>query len=277
MLIDRTIDRILTNRIVVTRLGLICWLNDTSSHGHLFEIIVTQNMTTDMKESARHTSTRKANDIDNNQKNNSKILGSDVILSDEQLKNSSMASHGRQANKKATASKRSNAQQPKLPYKLITSYDAKKLPEGTAVEKRNAILESQSKISDTPFGNESVIANVPMSVFEESLACAVWFLIFAPMLYGPFVLLYLLVYCSTSTFLAVIGGLSVISLLPTQFHRDVCYRYIMSVMLKYFSHRGLWSEYMPTDKPSIIVGPPHGVFPFGAILACIAVPRMTGT
>jgi hypothetical protein len=47
-------------------------------------------------------------------------------------------------------------------------------------------------------------------------------------------------------------------------------------MLKYFSHRGLWTEYLPTDKPSIIVGPPHGVFPYGSLLACVAVPRTSG-
>eukprot|EP01035_Chromulina_nebulosa_P019352 gene19352-25217_t len=48
------------------------------------------------------------------------------------------------------------------------------------------------------------------------------------------------------------------------------------VVVFWFVFFGLWNEYIPLDKPSIIVGPPHGVFPFGSLLGCMSIPRTSG-
>jgi hypothetical protein len=102
-----------------------------------------------------------------------------------------------------------------------------------------------------------MIENIEMTFFEEFFACVIWFCVFAPMLYGPFIMLYIYIYYSFKVFIGIVAILASISMLPSAFNKSVCYRYAISVVLKYFSHRGLWTEYLPTDKPCIIVGKKH--------------------
>jgi len=46
--------------------------------------------------------------------------------------------------------------------------------------------------------------------------------------------------------------------------------------LRYFSFKFYYEEKMHANKPYILVGPPHGVFPFGNIMSLLALPFMFG-
>ena len=169
-------------------------------------------------------------------------------------------------------------------FKLLTSWDAE-IFNGVAAEvgmiseeewnQRNARLRTMSRLSQTPY-TENVASLIPMAWYEEAIVCVVWCGFLGAMLFTPFIFLWLLC-CHRMVFyyaLAAFVGLQL--LLPHRFRPSLCKGYLAKLMLKYFSHRGIWKEHLPIDRPSIIVAPPHGLFPFGSLLACISVPRITG-
>lgn len=167
-------------------------------------------------------------------------------------------------------------------YKLLVSWKAPCASPDVAgadkmkeQEKRNEQLKELSVVSETPF-KEPVCSVVPMDFYEEALCVGVWFMFFGYMLYTPLYLLFLL-YSDPRKALQLVLLLAILSVSTRKFFRpNDCRSYLSGLMLKYFSHTGLWKENLPMDRPSIIVGPPHGVFPFGSFLACISIPRITG-
>jgi len=143
-------------------------------------------------------------------------------------------------------------------YKLITSWNAQIINDNISIENTIEILEKQSIISNVPF-NINVCEEIPMPLYEEVIVIIIWFLLFGLMLYGPFICLYGLLYHRKITLIILIILFS-ISLYPTKFNKNSSRGYISSLLLKYFSYRGYWSDYIPTDKPSIVVTPPHGIY-----------------
>lgn len=65
---------------------------------------------------------------------------------------------------------------------------------------------------------------------------------------------------------------------PVSFSEDFLYSWISYLLLKYFSFRVVVHNdaYITKRKLCIVVCPPHGVFPFGNILALITFPFMFG-
>lgn len=168
-------------------------------------------------------------------------------------------------------------------FKLLTSWDAEMF-EGKSAEvgmseeewtSRNARLRTMCRLSKAPF-KENVASLIPMAWWEEGLVCVVWLCFLGSMLFTPFLLLWLAFWHRMVFYysLGAIVGLQL--LLPRRFRPSLCKGFLAKLMLKYFSHRGIWKEHLPIDRPSIIVAPPHGLFPFGSLLACISVPRITG-
>ena len=145
-----------------------------------------------------------------------------------------------------------------------------------AAKKRNELLKKQCVVSATPF-QQRVCREVPMPFYEELLCCALWFLFFGVMLYVPIYLLVLVVIGRAMKALQLLFLLILLSVSTRKvFRPSYCRSYISGIMLKYFSHTSIWKENLPLDRPYIIVGPPHGVFPFGSLLACISLPRLSG-
>jgi len=157
------------------------------------------------------------------------------------------------------------------PYKLIVSWDAKVVDIEAPLEETIKILESQSIISDKPF-DTNMCSQIPMTFIEEGTVVLLWLTLFGLMLYGPFLFIYGLIYHRYYTTIISIALIS-ITFIPTKFNKNSCKGWLSSLLLKYFSYRGLWNHYIPTDKPSILVVPPHGLFPFGSILGLLSVPR----
>lgn len=115
-----------------------------------------------------------------------------------------------------------------------------------------------------------------MPWYEEAVVVVFWGVFFSILFYGPIYLIYLLIIQAFKRLIVITAVLIAISNVSISYNKDSCYSYLFTLILKYHSHRGIWSHYLPEDAPVIIVGPPHGVFPFGSLLACIAVPRTSG-
>jgi len=168
-------------------------------------------------------------------------------------------------------------------YKLLTSWDAVMAdavplsPNLSSEEwdKTNKRLREIAVISSKPF-TQNVATLIPMAWYEEMLVIVWTFAFLGSLLLGPFGLLYLFLY-HRGVFVAVCAVVMALhTFMPNKLRPTVCRGYMAKIALKYFSHRGIWKENLPQDRPSIIVAPPHGVFPFGSLLACISVPRIVG-
>jgi 1-acyl-sn-glycerol-3-phosphate acyltransferase len=157
------------------------------------------------------------------------------------------------------------------PYKLILSYNAKVISTDTTNDDTVRILEEQSIVSKEPFTTNQC-HQIPMPFYEEAIVIVFWYILFGLMLYGPIVFVYGIMYHRNVT-LMILLALITISNIPLNFNKNSSRGWLSSLLLKYFSYRGLWNYYIPTDRPSIIVTPPHGVFPFGSILGLLSVPR----
>jgi hypothetical protein len=168
-------------------------------------------------------------------------------------------------------------------YKLLTSWDAVMASEVPLMphmsdeewQRTNKRLREMAVISPEPF-TENVATLIPMAWYEEILVVSWTFGFLGFLLLGPFGLLYLLLYHRGTFALLCAVVLALHTLIPNRLRPTVCRGYMAKLALKYFSHRGIWKENLPQDRPSIIVAPPHGVFPFGSLLACISVPRIVG-
>jgi hypothetical protein len=161
-------------------------------------------------------------------------------------------------------------------FKMINAWEAKYIRGDVSLEERHSQIESNCQLSDTPFPSRSAADICEMPWYEEMMVCIFWFALFALVLYGPFVLLILLYIdpIAAITSLALLFGFSY--WMGSSFEKTSCYSYISTLMLKYFSYRGVWRSYPDHTTPFIGVGPPHGLFPFGALAGALAIPRFGG-
>jgi len=133
-------------------------------------------------------------------------------------------------------------------------------------------LHKQARTVDTPL-QEDICKVVPMPWYEELIVFMFWLFFFAALLYGPFVLLYLAIYHRKVALYSSIIIFTLSLLTPSAFMPSACSHYLSTLLLKYHSYRAAWTSSLPTDRPCIIVSPPHGLFPFGALLALLSFPR----
>jgi 1-acyl-sn-glycerol-3-phosphate acyltransferase len=161
-------------------------------------------------------------------------------------------------------------------YKLIEVWKAPELPQGISEEERRRFLEDMSLTSKEPFPPNVANKLCDMPFHEELIVALVWLAVFSMMLYGPFIVLFFLWWRPIGGIFVCVA-LSVISVFgPSAFSKTACFSQLATLMLKYFSFRGLWKDYPDPKKPYIYVGPPHGLFPFGSFLGMLAIPRFGG-
>ena len=161
----------------------------------------------------------------------------------------------------------------KVKYKMIRSWEAEYIRGDVPIEERHKLIESNSLLSDTPFPPNSANQECDMPWHEEVIVCIFWLALFSIVLYGPFVLILLFYFQPILAVTSVALLLSVSYALGSEFDKTSCYSYLSTLILKYFSYRGIWRNYPPHDKPLIVVGPPHGLFPFGSLAGALAIPR----
>ncbi len=160
-------------------------------------------------------------------------------------------------------------------FKLLDVWKSPIIPEGVDEPTRQKIIRHHSSVSKKPFSVEECTGQMPMLWWEEAIVCIVSLLFFGSLLYGPFILLFLL-YWNLKLGLSVLAVSVSIVLLRTQFMQSACFSSIATLILRYFSYRGSWTTFMPTGKPLILAAPPHGLFPVGNMLAIMALPRFGG-
>lgn len=161
-------------------------------------------------------------------------------------------------------------------YKLINVWEATEIDVSVPFEERCQILAAQSALrTDAAFPASQCCTQVEMPLYEEFIVATLWFLFFAIMLWGPLIVGVLLVYKPKIAFFSL-GVAMTISMLPVKFNPRVCYHYLATLNLKYFSYRTIWKTTVPADGTYIGVSPPHGLFPFGGILGVFAMPRFAG-
>ncbi|CAB9511649.1 Diacylglycerol O-acyltransferase 2 [Seminavis robusta] len=67
-----------------------------------------------------------------------------------------------------------------------------------------------------------------------------------------------------------------LALMPQKFNPDSLQSWLALTMLKYYSWRLLLEEFPSPNRPRILVGPPHGVFPYGCLMTMICYPSTAG-
>jgi hypothetical protein len=162
-----------------------------------------------------------------------------------------------------------------IPYKLMNVWEGKEIPKSVSLEERVALLNSQCSIRQHGDFPASVCTSViPMPWYEETIVVLMWLCLFALVLWGPFVMLFLFIF-RWKIALVVVGVLVLIGLIPVEFSETACYHYLATLNLKYFSYRAIWQIMQP---PGCYIGvqPPHGLFPFGGLLGMFAMPRFVG-
>lgn len=160
-------------------------------------------------------------------------------------------------------------------YKLLDVWKAPHIPENVKELDRQELIRKHCMLSDKPFPSELCTPPMPMLWWEELIACCVMFVFFASLLYGPFIFLFLLFYSLKIAF-AFAAIAVTIAYIPTRFDKHACFSYVSTLILRYFSYRGSWTTFMPTNTAFILAGPPHGLFPIGNICAMLALPRFAG-
>ena len=162
----------------------------------------------------------------------------------------------------------------KTPYKCLNCWEAQEIPPETAVDDRSKILESISLVSNDPFKEPLCSLQTPMPIHEELLVMLCWLVFFAVPLWGPFIMLWVL-YTNLYTGLICLVCCVLISYWPSTYRPSLCYHYLASLTLKYFSFRAIWTQTVPKGT-YIGVTPPHGLFPIAGICGVFALPRFGG-
>lgn len=161
-----------------------------------------------------------------------------------------------------------------------------RLSKGTSRD-RNAALIPISKVT-----KDDVLRQEPMTLFEE-VVTMVFLMIGVPngVFSIPVITFFIgrFVIGSVSTAFLVLGVILLpLIVLPQPFIRSSLHSWIAIQVIKYFSFRFVSMEPpLPRDstitdkvspycRPQILVAPPHGVFPYGNLLAMITWPTYTG-
>lgn len=156
-------------------------------------------------------------------------------------------------------------------FKLLNCWEASEIPPDTSLLERRRLLESKSLLSETVFTEPLCTVQTDMPFHEELIVMLCWLLFFAIPLWGLPFLLYLL-YTDVTTGAAAVAICVAVAKIPTPQNTKLCYHYLATLTLKYFSFRAIWKDTVPKGT-YIGVTPPHGLFPIGGILGVFALPR----
>lgn len=142
---------------------------------------------------------------------------------------------------------------------------------------RKAAVEKLLVSDITTISKEDVRKITPLTASEDLFAC----LVFALGVPGaPFcfpVILALLGYFVGAT--AVYTGLAILLFLAfykIKFRDSNLYSWASRTIIKYFSFKIIFPGFIPQGRRTILVAPPHGVFPFGNIITVLAFPSIMG-
>lgn len=124
---------------------------------------------------------------------------------------------------------------------------------------------------------EDVRNITPISWIEDIFACLVFALGIpgAAFTFPP--LLIFLGYAFGASF--AYGGIAlllILAFLPTRFKESNLYSWASRTILRYFSFKVIFPDFIPRGRRTILVAPPHGVFPFGNIVTMLAFPSIMG-
>lgn len=169
-----------------------------------------------------------------------------------------------------------------IDYCSFSGDEARKLADGTNEDRANACIPI-SKVT-----KEMVLTQTKMSFMEE--LSIVLFLAFGvpncvftvptiTYLIGRFVV------GNVSLAFSVVGALLLpLALMPQPFVPSVVHSWIATRAIHYFSYRFVFEDRPPKKdlkdpnyRPRIMVAPPHGVFPYGNLLAMVAWPSLCGS
>ena len=168
-----------------------------------------------------------------------------------------------------------------LDFCSLSDAEIRKLANGTPKDRSEVTVSAKNV---TP---EQILAPAKMSLWEELITMI--FLAFGvpngvftipavSFLVGKF-----LVGNVTLTFMVVGALLLPLAILPQPFVPSVLQSWIAIRVIKYFSFRIIFEDRPPAKnlddpnyRPRIMVAPPHGVFPYGNLLAMIAWPSVSG-
>ena len=136
----------------------------------------------------------------------------------------------------------------------------------------------QARITDSGFVDE-IKTIVKMSFIEEMVAVfmftfgvpgAVFTLPIGIILLGS------LCGCIQRVALLAFIFLAPLAVMPVTFKDGNLSSWMCYLILRYFSFRCVTKEFIEPNRPTILVAPPHGVFPFGNIITMIAFPSICG-
>lgn len=156
-------------------------------------------------------------------------------------------------------------------YKLLNCWEAQEIPPDVSLAERRRQLERISVLSDAPFKDPVCTSQTDMPLYEETIVMICWLVFFAIPLWGPFVLGYV-VYVKPTYGILLLGLAGLIPRIPSPHNPKLCYHYLASLTLKYFSFRAIWKNTLPKGT-YIGVTPPHGLFPIAGMLGVFALPR----
>jgi 1-acyl-sn-glycerol-3-phosphate acyltransferase len=166
-----------------------------------------------------------------------------------------------------------------LSYCSLNPEEMKRLATGTEAER------ALSTVPVSSISKEEIL-NVPKMAWYEELACIILLGFGVPN--GIFTIpptLYLigwLVGSVKGTFMVAGVLLLPLAILPQAFVPSILQSWMACQVVKYFSYKFIYEERPPlkTDSkdyhPRIMVAPPHGVFPYGNILAILVYPSVCG-
>jgi len=144
-------------------------------------------------------------------------------------------------------------------------------------DRRKKIMSLTKTLSEiTP---QEVHSVVRMTFWEEfSAVLAFAFGVPGSALTVPCIIALICVFTGSvkNTLLAAVLILLPLAILPVKFTEESLTSWISVQILRYFSFKIVFQEQIQKDKPTILVAPPHGVFPFGNIVTLIAFPSMMG-
>lgn len=169
-----------------------------------------------------------------------------------------------------------------LDFCSLTDEEMRKLASGTEHDRKAACRAAKHAT------HEQILSQAKMSVWEEIVTMmflafgvpnGVFTIPIVTALIGKFVI------GNVSMAFGVLGALLLpLAILPQAFVPSVLQSWIAVRVIKYFSFRFIFEDRPPHKnpqdpnyRPRIMVAPPHGVFPYGNLLAMLVWPAITGS
>ena len=151
-------------------------------------------------------------------------------------------------------------------YKLLDVWKIETVDLNMEERKRQQAIKEACTLSEKPFPCEICTLPMPMKWWEEAIVCLICFIFFGSLLYGPFLFI-ALAYFNLKYAITLAIILTTLVAFPRDiFLRSACFSYIATLILRYFSYRGAWKDFMPTGRSLMLVAPPHGLFPIGILI-----------